>query len=434
MNMLDVNEIRKDFPILERKINGHPLVYLDSAATSQKPRQVLDKVNDFFSKHNANIHRGVHTLSVEATQMVDEARAKVANFIGGRVDETIFVRNATEALNLVAYTFGEANIKKGDAIVISLLEHHSNLVPWQELCRRKGAQLRMIKVDEQGRLELKNSKTQELETIKAEGFDLKLGSLEELLDDKVKLVSVTAVSNVLGTITPLAEIRKLVTKKAPGAKLMVDACQMVPHLPCDVSKLEVDFIAFSGHKMLGTSGVGVLWGRHEILDKMPPFLFGGDMISEVRITGTSFAQLPSKFEAGTPDIAGIIALGEAVEYLTKLGMENIRAHEKELIGHGLTEMKKLEKEGLVTIYGPRDSEERGGVLTFNVNNVHAHDSAQILDKYGIAVRSGQHCGAPIVTHFNTPAMVRASFYIYTTKEEIDFMIEKIREVPKVFNI
>lgn len=429
--MFDVNKIRADFPILERKINGYPLIYLDSAATSQKPRQVLEKINDFFTKHNANIHRGVHTLSVEATEMVDEARAKVANFIGGRIDETIFVRNATEALNLVSYTWGEGNIKKGDAIVISLLEHHSNLVPWQELCKRKGAELRMIKVDEQGRLVLTGG---EVEKIKAEGFDLKIGSLEQLLDEKVRLIAVTAVSNVLGTITQLTEIRDQKSRKAPEAKILIDACQMVPHMPTDVAKLGADFIAFSGHKMLGTSGVGVLWGRNDVLDKMPPFLFGGDMISEVRITGTSFARLPSKFEAGTPDICGIIALGEAVDYLNKLGMDNVREHEKELIAHGLSQMEKLEKEGLVTIYGPRDASERGGVLTFNIKNVHAHDSAQVLDKYGIAVRSGQHCGAPIVTHFNTPAMVRASFYVYTTKEEIDLMIEKIREIPKVFSI
>ncbi|MBI1871837.1 aminotransferase class V-fold PLP-dependent enzyme, partial [Candidatus Collierbacteria bacterium] len=370
--MFDVNKIRKDFPILKRKINGYPLVYLDSAATSQKPRQVLGKLNDFFENHNANIHRGVHTLSVEATEMVDAARAKVANFIGGRVDETIFVRNATEALNLVAYTWGEENIKKGDAIVISLLEHHSNLVPWQELCKRKGAELRMIKVDEQGRLELKNSETAKLEIIEGEGFKLKLGSLEKLLDDKVKLVTVTAVSNVLGTIVPVSSIKNLVSSKAPKAKILVDACQMVPHMPTDVKKLGVDFIAFSGHKMLGTSGVGVLWGRREILEKMPPFLFGGDMISEVRITGTSFARPPSKFEAGTPDIAGIIVLGEAVDYLSKLGMEKVRAHEKSLIAHGLEQMEKLEKEELVTIYGPRGANERGGVLTFNVKGIHAH--------------------------------------------------------------
>lgn len=429
--MFDVNEIRKDFPILKRKINGYPLVYLDSAATSQKPKQVLAKVDNFFRQHNANIHRGVHTLSVEATQMVDEARAKTANFIGGRIDETIFVRNATEALNLVAYTWGENNIQKGDAIVISLLEHHSNLIPWQELCRRKGAELRMVIVDEEGRLVLTGGGVEE---IKAEGFDLKTGSLEKLLDQRVKLVAVTAVSNVLGTITPLAQIRKLMEKKSPLAKLLVDACQMVPHMPVDVKNLGADFIAFSGHKMLGTSGVGVLWGRHEILEKMPPFLFGGDMISEVRITGTSFAGLPNKFEAGTPDICGIVALGEAVDYLNKLGMENVRAHEKDLIAYGLAEMEKLETAGLVKIYGPRKSDERGGVLTFNVVGVHAHDSAQVLDKYGIAVRSGQHCGAPIVTHFNTPAMVRASFYVYTTKEEIALMIEKIKEVPKVFGV
>lgn len=435
--MLDVNEIRKDFPILKRKVNGYPLVYLDSAATSQKPQAVLDKMAEFYSRHNANIHRGVHTLSVEATEMVDEARAKVANFIGGRVDETIFVRNASEALNLIAYTWGEVNIKKNDAIVTSFLEHHSNLVPWQELCKRKGAQLRMIKVDEQGRLIISRQQAAasgQSEEMKAEGFDLKLGSLEELLDEKVKLVAVTAVSNVLGTIVPVESIKYQVLRKSKKARMLIDACQLVPHMRVNVEKLGADFIAFSGHKMLAGTGTGVLWGRHEILEEMPPFLFGGDMISEVRITGTSYARLPSKFEAGTPDIAGIVALGEAVTYLGKLGMGKVREHEKDLIAYGLAEMEKLEKQGLVTIYGPRKSEERGGVLTFNVRGVHAHDAAQVLDKYGIAVRSGQHCGAPIVTHFNTPAMVRASFYIYTTKEEIDFLIDKIKEVPKVFKI
>ena len=412
--MIDVNKIRGDFPILERKIGDAPLVYLDSAATSQKPRQVLEAIVDFYTKHNANIHRGVHTLSTEATGMVDEARGKVAKFINARTEEIIFVRNATEGLNLVAYSWGRANIKKGDVVVVSLLEHHSNLVPWQILCEEVGAHLRIIEVDDEGKL--------------------KLGSLEELLDGRVKLVAVTAVSNVLGTITPLAEISALIKKKAPQAKLVIDGAQLVPHMKTDVAKLGADFMAFSGHKMLGPTGSGVIWGKKEILEGMKPFLYGGDMIGEVKLTGTTWAGLPSKFEAGTPDIAGIIGLGAAVDYLTNLGMENVREHEKELIGYALGKMEKLEKEGLVTIYGPRSAEERGGVLTFNVVGVHAHDAAQVLDKYGIAVRSGQHCGAPIVERFKEMAMARASFYIYTSKEEIDFLIEKIREVPKVFSI
>ncbi len=412
--MIDVNKVRGDFPILERKIGDASLVYLDSAATSQKPKQVLEAINDFYTKHNANIHRGVHTLSAEATAMVGEAREKVAKFINAKTEEVIFVRNATEGLNLIAYTWGRENIKKGDVVVVSLLEHHSNLVPWQVLCEEVGAHLRVIEVDDEGRL--------------------KLDSLEELLDDRVKLVAVTAVSNVLGTITPLDEIRALIKKKAPAAKLVIDGAQLVPHMKVDVAKLGADFMVFSGHKMLSATGSGVVWGNKEILEEMKPFLYGGDMIGEVKLTGTTFAGIPSKFEAGTPDIAGIIGLGAAVDYLSNLGMDNVREHEKELIGYALGQMEKLEKEGLVTIYGPRDANERGGVLTFNVNGVHAHDAAQVLDKYGIAVRSGQHCGAPIVERFGQMAMVRASFYVYTTKEEIDFLIEKVREVPKVFKI
>lgn len=412
--MIDVNKVRGDFPILERKIGDASLVYLDSAATSQKPKQVLEAINDFYTKHNANIHRGVHTLSAEATAMVGEAREKVAKFINAKTEEVIFVRNATEGLNLIAYTWGRENIKKGDVVVVSLLEHHSNLVPWQVLCEEVGAHLRVIEVDDEGRL--------------------KLDSLEELLDDRVKLVAVTAVSNVLGTITPREEIKRLVRKKSPQAKLVVDGAQLVPHMPTDVTQLGADFLVFSGHKMLAPTGSGVIWGSKEILEGMKPFLYGGDMIGEVKLTGTTFAGIPSKFEAGTPDIAGIIGLGAAVDYLSNLGMDNVREHEKELIGYALGQMEKLEKEGLVTIYGPRDANERGGVLTFNVNGVHAHDAAQVLDKYGIAVRSGQHCGAPIVERFGQMAMVRASFYVYTTKEEIDFLIEKVREVPKVFKI
>lgn len=428
--MINVNKIRDDFPILERKIGDAPLVYLDSAATSQKPRQVLDAINDFYTKHNANIHRGVHTLSAEATKMVDEAREKVASFINARTEEVIFVRNATEGLNLIAYTWGRENVKKGDVIVVSLLEHHSNLVPWQVLCEEVGAHLRIIEIDDEGRLILDGVGTTQL----TGKMTVTTGGLASLLDEKVKLVAVTAVSNVLGTITPLEEIKKLVRKKSPEAKLVVDGAQMVPHMKTDVVKLGADFMAFSGHKMLGPTGSGVVWGKRELLSEMKPFLYGGDMIGDVRLTGTTFGGLPNKFEAGTPDIAGIIGLGAAVDYLSNLGMENVREHEKELIGYALEKMEKLEKERLVTIYGPRNANERGGVLTFNIVGVHAHDAAQVLDKYGIAVRSGQHCGAPIVERFKEMAMVRASFYIYTTKEEIDFLIEKIKEVPKVFKI
>jgi len=428
--MFDIRKVRADFPILSRKVGDAPLVYLDSAATSQKPKQVLEAINDFYTKHNANIHRGVHTLSAEATAMVDAARGKVAKFINAKTEEVVFVRNATEGLNLIAYTWGRENIKKGDVVVVSLLEHHSNLVPWQILCEEVGAHLRIIEIDNEGRLILDGAGTTQL----TGRVTVTTGGLASLLDERVKLVAVTAVSNVLGTITPLAEISALIKKKAPQAKLVIDGAQLVPHMKTDVAKLGADFMAFSGHKMLGPTGSGVIWGKKEILEGMKPFLYGGDMIGEVKLTGTTWAGPPSKFEAGTPDIAGIIGLGAAVDYLTNLGMENVREHEKELIGYALGQMGKLEKKGLVTIYGPRSAEERGGVLTFNVKGVHAHDAAQVLDKYGIAVRSGQHCGAPIVERFKEMAMARASFYVYTSKEEIDFLIEKIREVPKIFQI
>lgn len=425
--MFDVNKIREDFPILKRKVNGQDLVFLDSAASSQKPKQVIEAVVDFWENHNANVHRGVHTLSVEATTMMDEARKKIAKFINAKPEETIFVRNATEGINLVAYAWGRKNLKKGDVVIVSLLEHHSDLVPWQEMCRETGAILKIIDVDGEGRLKISDGELREEDGTVC-------GPLSKILDENCKLIAVTAVSNVLGTIVQLSAVSSQRSAKAPEALLLVDGCQLVPHMPTDVKKMGVDFLVFSGHKMLGPSGVGVLYGRKEILEKMEPFMFGGDMISEVKAGHSTWAELPHKFEAGTPDFAGVVMLGAAVDYLTNLGMENVRKHEKKLIAYGLEKMKKLEEEGLVTIYGPRNAEERGGVLTFNVTGVHAHDAAQVLDKYGIAVRSGQHCGAPIVEFCGTSAMCRASFYIYNTESEIDYLIEKIREIPEVFKI
>ncbi|KKT39826.1 hypothetical protein A3K29_00590 [Candidatus Collierbacteria bacterium RIFOXYB2_FULL_46_14] len=435
--MFDVEKVRNDFPILKRKIHGHDLVFLDSGATSQKPESVIKAMDDFYRNTNANIHRGVYELSVESTGLVDEAREKVANFIGARPEEIIFTRNASESLNLIMYSWGRDNIKKEDAVLISKLEHHSNLVPWQELCRETGAELRIIDVDGEGKLivknqKIKNSKTQS-EVFIENGLRVRLGSLESLIaDGKVKLFSVTGVSNVLGTIPDLAGMLTAIKRKAQNATVVVDASQMVPHMKVDVKTLGADFIAFSGHKMLGPTGTGVLWGRKEILSKMRPFLYGGDMIGEVKITGATWADIPSRFEAGTPDIAGIIGLGAAVDYLENLGMDNVREHEKELIKYALERMSKLEEEGLVKLYGPRDIEERGGALAFNVIGVHPHDAAQVLDSFGIAVRSGQHCAAPLVMSFGVPAMVRATFYVYNTKKEIDYLVSKIREIPKVF--
>ncbi|KKT36145.1 MAG: Cysteine desulfurase [Candidatus Collierbacteria bacterium GW2011_GWF2_44_15] len=427
--MMNVEKIRNDFPILKRKIKGKDLVYLDSGATSQKPESVIKAIDSYYRESNANIHRGVYELSVESTRMVDESRATIATFLGARFEEIIFVRNASEALNLVAYSWGRDNIQKGDAIIVSKLEHHSNLIPWQELCREKGAELRVIEVTESAELNLENGKIEQLED---KGLRVKVGGLRDLIDDKVKLLAITGVSNVMGTITPLQEIIKEIRKQSLGVKVLVDGAQMVPHMSVDVKKLGADFLVFSGHKMLGPTGTGVLWGKKEVLEEMRPFLFGGDMINEVKLTGASWAGLPNKFEAGTPDIAGIVGLGAAVEYLKKIGMDNVRQHEKELLEYALKRFRELSDEGLVTVYGPENAEVRGGAIPFNVKGVHAHDTAQILDSFGIAVRSGQHCAGPLVTGFGVMAMARVTFYIYNTKTEIDYLIDKIREVPKVF--
>lgn len=411
--MFDVNKVRADFPILRRKINGQNLVYLDSGATSQKPESVLKVMDDYYRTNNANIHRGVYDMSVESTKMVDEAREKVAKFIGGRTEEIIFTRNASESLNLVMYSWGKKNIKEGDAVLVTRLEHHSNFVPWQVLCKEKLGSFRVVNVDDEGRVDMES-----LDSLTADG--------------KVKLFALTGASNAIGTLIDIKKLVEKVKAKNPDIVVVLDASQMVPHMKLEVNKLPVDFVAFSGHKMLGPTGTGVLWGKKELLNKMEPFLYGGDMIGEVQLENTTWAELPSKFEAGTPDIAGIIGLGAAVDYLENLGMDNVREHEKELISYALEKFKVLESEGLVELYGVRNSEERGGAMAFNVKGVHAHDVAQVLNSFGIAVRSGQHCAAPLVTSFGVPAMVRATFYVYNTKEEIDYLVEKLKEVPKVF--
>ena len=425
--MFDVNKIREDFPILSQKVNGQNFVYLDSGATSQKPEVVIETISKYYRKTNANIHRGVYEMSVESTRLVDEARYEIADFIGGKAEEVIFTRNATESINLVAYSWGEENLMEGDAVVITKLEHHSNMIPWQELCRKKGAQLRVVDVDERGELE----SVKAINILDENGLKVVVGGWNNLLDSKVKMVAITDQSNVLGTIVPMGETVKNVKRLSPLSLILVDGAQMVPHMSVDVEKLGIDFLVFSGHKMLGPTGVGVLWGRKDILKKMKPFLFGGDMIGEVKLGGATWAEIPSKFEAGTPDIAGIVGLGAAVKYLKSVGIENIHEYEKEITRYALEKMLRLEKEGVVSLYGPV-VDNRGGVVAFNVVGVHAHDTAQILDNYGIAVRSGQHCAAPLVVGFGVSAMVRATFYLYNTKEEIDFLTEKILEVPKVF--
>jgi cysteine desulfurase/selenocysteine lyase len=427
MNMLDINKIREDFPILKRKVNGHDLVYLDSGATSQKPEAVIEAMNKYYRETNANINRGVYEMSVESTRLVEETRNKIASFIEGRAEEIIFTRNTTESINLVAYSWGEDNLSSEDAVVITKLEHHSNMIPWQELCRRKGAELRVIDVDENGEI------LEEKATISSEenGLRLVLGGWKKLLDEKVKMVAVTGQSNVLGTELPIGMIVKNLRNVSPKALILVDGAQMVPHMKVDVKVLGIDLLVFSGHKMLGPTGVGILWGRREILEKMRPFLYGGDMIGEVKLSGATWANLPNKFEAGTPDIAGIVGMGAALDYLSKVGMEEIHEYEKKLTVYALEKMKELEDERIIDVYGSK-SLNKGGAIAFNVVGVHAHDTAQVLDNFGIAVRSGQHCAAPLVTSFGVPAMVRATFYFYNTKEEIDYFVSKIREVPKVF--
>ena len=432
MQKLDVGKIRKDFPILSRTIHGRRLVYLDSAATTQKPQQVISDIVDYYERHNSNVHRGVHTLSAEATGMVEEARGKVAAFIGAsNQEEIIFVRNATEAVNLVLYSWGEEHIRRGDGVVISFLEHHSNLVGWQQLAKKKRASLKVVDVSDEGRLVLSEAGSLVDRGAKKEE-EVVVGSLEALLDKRVKLVAMTHVSNVLGTISPIHEIVSFVRKRAPNAIILVDGSQSVPHMPVDVANLGADFLVFSGHKMLGPSGIGVLWGRRDLLERMPPFLFGGDMISEVELSETVWNRLPWKFEAGTPNMAGMIGMGAAVDYLRSIGMATIRDHEKQLTSYAIPLIEELEEEGIIEFYGLRNVEERVGIVTFNVVGVHAHDAAQVLDSFGIAVRSGHHCAMPLTKRLGTAATVRASFYLYNTEEEIDALVEGVKKVRKVF--
>ena len=422
---LDTEKIRKDFPILERNINGKPLIYLDSAATSQKPQPVLDAIMDYYSRHNANVHRGVHTLSGEATTMVEEARDKVASFIGAKREEIVFVRNATEAANLILYSWGEQNLHKGDEVVVSLLEHHSNFVGWQQLANKKKMKFKVIDISPEGILKIEGSSEHSERGVV-------LGSLATLLNPHVKVVAVTHVSNVLGTIVPLQEVIAMVRRKAPKAIVVVDAAQSVPHMPVSVKDIGADFLFFSGHKMLGPTGIGVLWGRERLFASMPPFLYGGDMISEVYLDHSVWNRLPWKFEAGTPNMAGMVGMGAAVDYLSTVGMQAIRDHEKRLVSYALPKLESLEDDGHIKFYGPRSAEKRAGVLTFSVLGVHAHDAAQVLDSQGIAVRSGHHCAMPLTQRLGTSATLRASLYLYTSEEEINRLIEGIRQVNNVF--
>jgi cysteine desulfurase/selenocysteine lyase len=415
--MLDVDKIRADFPILQRQVNGKPLVYLDNAATSQKPESVIRTMDDYYRHYNANIHRGVHTLAEEATLAYENARRKVARFINAYSPrEVVFVRNTTEAINLVALTWGRANVRAGDVIILSVMEHHSNLVPWQLLAQATGGRLEFIDLDAQGHLLLED--------------------LDRLLDqfgDRVKLVAVSGMSNVLGTINPVAEIAARAHRA--GALLLADGAQSVPHLPVDVQALDVDFLAFSGHKMLGPTGIGALWARKEILMAMPPFLGGGDMIKSVHLRESEWNDIPHKFEAGTPNVAQGIGFGAAVDYLEGLGMENVKAHEQAIAAYALERLATVPN---LHIYGP-PAGDRGGVVTFNLLRdgdllIHPHDLASILDREGIAIRAGHHCAQPLMEYYGVPATARASFYVYNTEGEVDKLVEALFKAQQVFGL
>jgi cysteine desulfurase/selenocysteine lyase len=404
---LDPAVVRADFPILAREVQGRPLAYLDNAASSQKPRAVIEALEDFYRVHYANIHRGVHTLSEEATAAYEEARDKVAAFIHAPDRRgVIFTRNATEAINLVAYTWGRANVGRGDRIVVTEMEHHSNLVPWQRLAREAWAELTYVSVTDEGRLDLE--------------------SLDLLLQGPVKLVAFTHVSNVLGTVNPVREI--VARAHAAGALALVDAAQSVPHMPVDVEALGCDFLAFSGHKMCGPTGSGVLYGRPDLLEEMPPFLSGGGMIRRVGRAKATWGDLPGKFEAGTPAIAEAVGLGAAVDYLSAVGMEAVWAHEQELAAYALERLGEVQG---VHVTGP-PAAERAGVVAFTVESIHPHDLAQVLDWEGVAIRAGLHCAQPLHERFGWGATARASFYLYNSREEVDRLVEGIRKAQDVF--
>ena len=403
----DVEAIRADFPILQRRVNGHPLVYLDNAATSQKPRQVIDALVRYYEFTNANVHRGLHTLAEEATEAYESARAKVARFIGAEPESVVFTRNATEAINLVAYAWGLANLKSGDRIVLTEMEHHSNIVPWQLIARLTGAQLHYVPFTPEGEMDME--------------------ALDNALRQEPKLVAIVHVSNVLGTVNPVEEITR--KAHAVGAKVLIDGAQAVPHKPVDVTRIGCDFYAFSGHKMLAPTGIGALYARRELLEEMPPFLGGGSMIRRVTHEFSTWADIPTKFEAGTPNIADAIGFGAAVDYLQHVGMEAIRQHEQRLTAEAL---RLLEAEEDIVVYGPRDPQRRCGLVSFNFKHVHPHDVAQVLDARGIAIRAGHHCCQIIMRRLDVTATARASFYLYNTIEEIHTFVEALDDVRKVF--
>src|SRR5581483_9429470 len=405
-----VMDIRNDFPILSRQVHGRPLVYLDSTASSQKPTSVIEAMSHYYQTYHANVHRGVYEISEEATAAMEKARVKVARFINARQSkQVIFTRNTSESINLVAYSWGGANIHAGDLIVLSEMEHHSNLVPWQLLAQRTGARLEFIPVSDEG--------------------ELRLDIYEQLLQQQPKLVAFTQVSNVLGTINPAKEM--IAQAHAAGAIVLIDGAQSTPHMPVDVQALDADFFCFSGHKMLGPTGVGVLYGKRDLLEAMPPFMGGGEMIRMVHLRESTWNDLPWKFEAGTPAIAEAIGLGAAVDYLNSLGMDFVRQHEREITAYALEQLQAVP--GL-TIYGP-DASKRGGVVSFTLGDIHPHDLASILDQeVGVAIRAGHHCAQPLMERFGLAATARSSFYVYTIKEEIDVLVQGLLKAQQIFSL
>ncbi|MDT9756658.1 cysteine desulfurase [Heyndrickxia coagulans] len=405
---MDIKEVRRQFPILDQEVNGHPLVYLDSAATSQKPLRVIEAVNQYYREYNSNVHRGVHTLGTKATDHYEGAREKVRKFIGAEsTEEIIFTKGTTAGLNLVARSFGDAQVQEGDEIVITYMEHHSNLIPWQQLAKRKGAVLKYVPMQKNGTLRLED--------------------VEKTVTERTKIVAAALVSNVLGTINPVKEMAKIAHSR--GAYMVVDAAQGAPHMKVDVRDIDCDFLAFSGHKMCGPTGIGVLYGKKALLEEMEPLEYGGEMIDFVGLYDSTWKELPWKFEGGTPIIAGAIGLGEAIDFLEEIGLDEITAHEQDLSAYCLGQLSELEG---ITVYGPESADERAGLVTFNLENVHPHDAATILDAEGIAIRAGHHCAQPLMKWLDVTATARASFYLYNTKEDIDKLVAGIVKAKEYF--